>query len=260
MIATPRNKCEATRANFFFLPYNTIMLFFRKKKDIERPHKQNISQPLTLPELEEQIKKRVSTISEEFLEGFQFIKDTPKTVTFFGSARTVSEELDYQHAYELAKGVAKLGYAVVTGGGPGIMEAANKGAFEVDGNSFGLTIQLPKEQVTNPYLNKTINFQYFFTRKVSLTYAAEAYVYFPGGFGTLDELFEILTLVQTNKIVRVPIILFGSHFWKPLEKFLEEFMLQNGKIDEADMRLFLITDSIEEALDIIKNAPIRNAH
>lgn len=236
------------------------MLFFRKKKDVERPHKHISSQPLTLSELESQIKKRVSLISKEFLMGFSFIKDTPKTVTFFGSARTISKESDYQNAYELAKGVAKLGYAVVTGGGPGIMEAANKGAFEVDGNSFGLTIQLPKEQVTNPYLNKAINFEYFFTRKVSLTYAAEAYVYFPGGYGTLDELFEILTLVQTNKIVRVPIILFGSHFWKPLEKFIEEYLLENEKIDKADMKLFVITDSIEETLSIIKEAPIRNAH
>ncbi len=140
------------------------------------------------------------------------------------------------------------------------MEAANRGAFEVDGNSFGFTIQLPKEQRTNPYLNKTINFDYFFTRKVSLTYAAEAYVYFPGGFGTLDELFEILTLVQTKKIVPVPIILFGSYFWNPLEKFITEFLVSKGKIDPRDMSLFTITDSIEEAVEIIKNAPIRNAH
>jgi uncharacterized protein (TIGR00730 family) len=236
------------------------MLFFRKKKDIERPHKHISSQPLTLPELEAQIKKRVNKISKEFLIGFDLIKDTPKTVTFFGSARTLSSEDDYQNAYVLGKEVAYLGYAVVTGGGPGIMEAANKGAHEINGMSFGFTIQLPKEQTTNPYLNKSINFEYFFTRKVTLTYSAEAYVYFPGGFGTLDELFEILTLVQTNKIVAVPIILFGSYFWKPLEKFINDFLVTNGKIDEADMKLFTITDSIEEAVEIIKNAPIRNAH
>jgi uncharacterized protein (TIGR00730 family) len=236
------------------------MLFFRKKKDIERPHKHISSQPLTLPELEAQIKKRVNNISKEILTGFEFIKDTPKTVTFFGSARTLSSEKDYQDAYELSKEIAKLGYAIVTGGGPGIMEAANKGAYEVDGNSFGLTIKLPHEQITNPYLSKEINFQYFFTRKVSLTYAAEAYVYFPGGFGTLDELFEILTLVQTNKIDCVPIILFGSYFWKPLEELIEKFLLENGKIDPQDMKLLKITDSIEEALNIVKNAPIRNAH
>ncbi len=236
------------------------MLFFRKKEEVERPHKHLSSQPLTLPELEAQIKRRVNNISKEFLAGFEIIKDTPKTVTFFGSARTLPSEKDYQDAYTLAKEVAKLNFAIVTGGGPGIMEAANRGAFEVDGNSFGFTIQLPKEQRTNPYLNKTINFDYFFTRKVSLTYAAEAYVYFPGGFGTLDELFEILTLVQTKKIVPVPIILFGSYFWNPLEKFITEFLVSKGKIDPRDMSLFTITDSIEEAVEIIKNAPIRNAH
>ncbi len=236
------------------------MLFFRKKKDIERPHKHISSQPLTLPELESQIKKRVNIINKEILEGFNFIKDIPKTVTFFGSARTLSSEQDFQNAKELAGEIAKLGYAVVTGGGPGIMEAANKGAYEIDGRSYGFTIKLPNEQVTNPYLNKEILFQYFFSRKVSLTYAAEAYVYFPGGFGTLDELFEILTLVQTNKIERVPIILFGSYFWNPLKKFIEEYMLEKGKIEVQDMNLFTITDSIEEALNIIKNSPIRNAH
>lgn len=236
------------------------MLFFRKKKDVERPHKHISSQPLTLPELEAQIKKRVNVISREFLAGFNFIKDTPKTVTFFGSARTICSETDYQNAYNLAKEVAKLNFAVVTGGGPGIMEAANKGAYEIDGHSFGLTIQLPKEQVTNKYLNKNLRFQYFFTRKVSLTYAAEAYVYFPGGFGTLDELFEILTLIQTNKIVAVPIILFGSHYWNPLLSFIKKHMLETEKIDVADLDLFVITDSIEEAVEIIKQAPIRNAH
>ncbi len=236
------------------------MLFFRKKKDIERPHKHLVSQPLTLAELEEQIKKRIDIITDEVLSGFELIKDIPKTVTFFGSARTLSTETDYQNAEKLAEEIAKLGYAIVTGGGPGIMEAANKGAKTIDGQSLGFTIQLPQEQVTNPYITKELKFQYFFTRKVSLTYSAEAYVYFPGGFGTLDELFEILTLVQTNKIQKVPIILFGSYFWNPLIKFIQEFLLKNEKIDASDMNLFIVTDSIEEAVQIIKDAPIRNAH
>jgi hypothetical protein len=248
----------------FFMSYNqSYMIFFKKKakaKEEERPHKNMCSQPLTLTDLEAQIKKRVDVVTEELLEGFSFIKDTPKTVTFFGSARTLPTESDYQNAYELSKKIASLGDAIVTGGGPGIMEAANKGAFEIDGNSFGLTIQLPHEQKINPYINKIINFRYFFSRKVSLTYAAEAYMYFPGGFGTMDELFEILTLVQTNKIERVPIILFGSHFWNPLESFIQKFLLETGKIDGADMKLFIITDSIDEAVEIIKNAPIRSAH
>lgn len=236
------------------------MLFFRKKEDVLRPHKCISSHPLTLPELEAQIKKRVSVISKEFLLGFDAIKNTPKSVTFFGSARTHSLEADYHNAYQLGKKVAQLGYTVVTGGGPGIMEAANKGAHEINGKSLGFTIQLPTEQITNPYLDKSINFQYFFTRKVTLTYSAEVYVYFPGGFGTLDELFEILTLIQTNKIVAVPIILFGSYFWNPLEQFIREFLVDNGKIDETDLKLFTITDSIKEAVEIVKSAPIRNAH
>lgn len=236
------------------------MIFFRKKQNPERPHKHTSSQPLTLPELEEQIKNRVGVVSKELLAGFSFIKDTPKTVSVFGSARTLSSEADYVNAYTLGKEVSKLGYAIVTGGGPGIMEAANRGAFELGGNSYGLTIKLPQEQITNPYINKTIEFQYFFTRKVSLTYAAEAYVYFPGGFGTLDELFEILTLIQTNKIKRVPVILFGSYFWNSLDSFLRKFLVTHGKIDESEMDLFIITDSIEEVVEIIKNTPIREAH
>lgn len=236
------------------------MIFFKKKEVLERPHKLTISEPLTLPDLESQIKNRVDLINNEILAGFSLIKDAPKTVTFFGSARTLPTESDYQNTYTLAKEIAKLGYAIVTGGGPGIMEAANKGAFEADGNSYGLTINLPKEQTTNPYTNKNLDFKYFFARKVSLTYAAEAYIYFPGGFGTLDELFEILTLIQTHKIERVPIVLFGSYFWQPLESFIQKFLLKNGKIDERDIKLFIITDSIGEALEIVRSAPIRNAH
>ncbi len=236
------------------------MIFFRKKNKVERPQKAQCSQPLTLSELDKQIKKRVDLIEEEFRAGFDFIKDNKKTVSFFGSARTLPEEEDYQNAQKLASEISKLGYGVVTGGGPGIMEAGNRGAFENKGLSLGLTIQLPMEQITNPYLDKSLDFNYFFTRKVTLTYAAEAYVYFPGGFGTLDELFEILTLVQTNKIEKVPVILFGSHFWNPLKKFITEYQLSTGKINDEDVNLFTITDSIEEAVSIIKSAPIREAH
>jgi uncharacterized protein (TIGR00730 family) len=140
------------------------------------------------------------------------------------------------------------------------MEAANRGAFENKGESLGLTIKLPMEQVTNQYMNRVLSFKYFFARKVALTYAAEAYVYFPGGFGTMDELFEILTLVQTNKIEKVPVILFGSYFWNPLKNLLVEQLEINGKIDQADLDLFVITDSIETAVELIKAAPIRKAH
>ena len=236
------------------------MLFFKKKSDVIRPEKEVAPHPLTLPELDAQIKTRVETITHEFTDGFNFIKASEKTVSFFGSARTTSEEDDYKNAHMLAAEVSKLGYAVVTGGGPGIMEAANRGAFENKGESLGLTIKLPMEQMTNPYMNRNLGFKYFFARKVVLTYAAEAYVYFPGGFGTMDELFEILTLVQTNKIERVPVILFGSYFWNPLKQFLVDQLAVNGKIDQADLDLFTITDSIETAVDMIKAAPIRKAN
>lgn len=238
----------------------SYMLFFKKEKGAARPEKEMCPQPLTLPELDSQIKTRVSAITKEFTAGFNFIKASEKTVSFFGSARTTSDEDDYRNAHMLAAEVSKLGYAVVTGGGPGIMEAANRGAFENKGESLGLTINLPMEQVTNKYMNRNLPFKYFFARKVALTYAAEAYVYFPGGFGTMDELFEILTLVQTNKIERVPVILFGSYFWNPLKQFLVDQLAVHGKIDQADLDLFIITDSIETAVELIKAAPIRKAH
>jgi len=236
------------------------MNFLKKKKGALPQTKNMCTEPLTLSELDEQIKKRINLIQEEFTAAFNIIKGCEKTVSFFGSARTIPSEKDYQNARALAGKIAQLEYGVVTGGGPGIMEAANRGAHENDGLSVGFTIQLPSEQVTNPYTTTSLDFKYFFTRKVALTYAAEAYVYFPGGFGTMDELFEILTLVQTNKIEPVPIILFGSEYWNPLKKFIEECILQRGKIDPVDMNLFTITDSIDDALEIIKKAPIRKAH
>lgn len=239
------------------------MLFFKKKVSTQknvRPQKHITTDPLTLSELDEHIKNRITVIQKEFTDGFNFINKHEKTVTIFGSARTMDNEDDYKNAYELGRKIAQLKYTVITGGGPGIMEAANRGAFTEKGMSVGFTIRLPQEQTTNPYLNESLNFNYFFARKVALTYAAEAYVYFPGGFGTMDELFEILTLVQTNKIEKVPIILFGSYFWSPLKNFLCEFLGKNGKIDNEDINLFTITDSIETAIEIIKEAPIREAN
>lgn len=225
-----------------------------------RPHKLVATEPLTLEEINAVIKHRIGNITNEFQAGFDFIKTNTKSVTFFGSARTLETEADYQVARELGKRIAtELGYVVITGGGPGIMEAANRGAFENAGKSFGLTIKLPNEQVTNPYLTNNINFNYFFSRKVCMSYSAEAYVYFPGGYGTFDELFEILTLVQTNKIEKVPVILIGSTFWKPFDEFIKNVLLPTEKIDAADVGLYTITDNLDEALEIIKNAPVRLA-
>jgi len=224
----------------------------------ERPHKHAHPKPLTFRELDKDIQERVDKISGEFKRGFDFLKKHEKTVTFFGSARTCDDEKDFIKAKDLAKRIAKeLNYAIVTGGGPGVMEAANCGARDGGGQSVGLTIQLPMEQTTNACITDHMDFHYFFSRKVCLSFAAEAYVYFPGGFGTLDELFEILTLVQTNKIPKVPIILVGAKFWKGLDKFIKKFLLKSEKIDPEDLDFYIITDDENKILEIIKYAPIR---
>src|SRR3990167_7921567 len=143
---------------------------------------------------------RIFRIMAEFIDGFTFLSQFNKTVTFFGSSRLGPEAPAYQEAYDLAKLLAKKGYAILTGGGPGIMEAANKGAYDVSGESVGINIQLPNNQINNPYVNKSIALNYFFIRKVLLAFSAQAFIYFPGGFGTLDEMNEISTLIQTNKL------------------------------------------------------------
>ncbi len=214
--------------------------------------------PLSISEIIESSERRVQGIGEEFRKGFEFIKNYPRSVSFFGSARTNENEEDYRKARQLASRIIKdLHYAVLTGGGPGIMEAANRGAYETGGNSAGLTIELPQEQVSNKYLTDELSFHHFFSRKVCLSFAAEAYVFFPGGFGTLDEFGEIITLVQTNKIPRVPIILVGRSYWKNLEHFFRESMLSRHLIDEEDLALFTITDDEDEIIEIIKNSPVR---
>jgi len=214
--------------------------------------------PLTLSKINEDIEKRIEKISDEFTKGFDFIKNCNGSVTFFGSARTKEGDEDYERARTLGKRIAEeLKYTIFTGGGPGIMEAANRGAYEAGGKSVGFTINLPMEQVTNKYLTDHLGFYYFFSRKVCLTYSAEAFVYFPGGFGTYDELFEILTLVQTNKIEKVPIILVGNGYWGKFKKHLEDNILKERKIDKDDLDLFTITDDLDEVIEIIKNTSIR---
>jgi len=202
--------------------------------------------------------KRVSGITEEFLNGFCFIHKYQRSVTFFGSARLSEKSSHYEQARELGKRIVEeLHYAVVTGGGPGIMEAANRGALEGGGDSVGLAIELPNEQVLNPYTTDHISFNHFFVRKVVLSFAAEAYVFFPGGFGTLDEVFEILTLVQTRKIPKVPIVLVGKDFWRPLNEFIAEHLLNiHHAIDASDMKLYTITDNNNEVIEIIRKAPV----
>ena len=195
---------------------------------------------------------RVFKIMSEFIEGFDIIRRHGLAISFFGSTRASLGDDSYKCAEELARRLAKKGFAVVTGGSSGIMQAANKGAFEVGGASVGLNINLQDAQMYNPYLTEKFSFDHFFVRKVMLTYASEVYVYFPGGFGTLDEFFEIVTLVQTKKIRKVPIILYGRDFWEPLLSFIQKTVYkEHAAIDEEDMKLYTVVDSIDEAYDYI---------
>jgi uncharacterized protein (TIGR00730 family) len=195
---------------------------------------------------------RVFKIMSEFIEGFDIIRRYSLAVTFFGSARTSPENDMYKQAEELARRLAKKGFAVITGGSAGIMQAANKGAFEAGSASIGLNINLAETQAYNQYLTERFGFDHFFVRKVMLTYASEVYVYFPGGFGTLDEFFEIVTLVQTKKIRKVPIILFGKGYWTPLLAFIEKTLYEErAVINKEDMALYTLVDSVDEAYDYI---------
>lgn len=202
-------------------------------------------------------RERVHEISREFTEGFSFLEDYPKSVTFFGANQFSEDNEHYKDARRLASRVVKdLGYSVLSGGGPGIMEAANRGAFEAGGNSLGLLIKLPSEQVINKYITKSFSAYYFFVRKVLLSFSAEAFIFFPGGFGTLDEFFEILTLVQTRKIQNIPIICVGSEYWNGLKKFMEKDMVGRKTISEEELGLFHIVDDHDEIIDIIKKVPV----
>jgi uncharacterized protein (TIGR00730 family) len=214
--------------------------------------------PLSKEEIQREIKARVSRIDKEFTEAFEFIGRFPRSVTFFGSSRFTGESEHYIKARALAgKIVKELGYTVLTGGSAGIMEAANRGAFEVGGESVGLNIRLPRHQESNRYTTASVEFDYFFVRKVALSFAAETYLFFPGGFGTLDEFFELITLIQTHKIRRVPIFLVGRDFWEPLNEFIRENMLTlHHAVDEKDIDLYKITDSDEEVIAAIRAVPV----
>ena len=202
---------------------------------------------------------RVFRIMAEFVEGFQFLSGLQKEVTILGSARLPADNRWYAEAVKLGGLLAEHGYTVVTGGGPGIMEAANRGAFEANGESVGINIQLPFEQRINPFVKKSRAFYYFFTRKVILAASAQTFVYFPGGFGTLDELFEILTLIQTKKSENVPVVLVGKEYWNGLIDWITETVYAKfDTISKEDMELFKLVDTAEEAFDIIKTSTERS--
>jgi uncharacterized protein (TIGR00730 family) len=187
----------------------------------------------------------------EFVEGFETLSRIGPCVTIFGSARTPADHKYYQMTVEVARLAAKQGYGIITGGGPGVMEAANKGATMENGRSIGLNIQLPYEQLPNPYIKTLLNFRHFFCRKVMFLKYTSAVIIMPGGYGTMDEMFETLTLIQTQKVASLPLVLMGSEFWKGLMDWLEKTMLQQGYILEADLSLMKITDDPQEAIDYI---------
>jgi len=192
---------------------------------------------------------RVFRIMSEFVQGFELLRDHGLAATFWGSARTEPGDQYYKAAEELAARLAKKDFSIISGGGPGIMEASNVGAFKVGGRSVGLNIKLPFEQKLNPYTSESLNFDFFFSRKVMLTFASEVYVYFPGGFGTLDEFFEIITLIQTKKIEPIPVVLYGKEYWTPLIEFFKNDMLQKYQtISPEDLELFQLVDSVDEAM------------
>ena len=232
----------------------------QKKKLIKKIHKSGqISLPAaTLGKLMELPPEKVggmrlTRITQEFAKGFHFLKNYGKSATFFGSARCSAGDKHYEEAKKLASLLSKDDFAIITGGGPGIMEAANKGAVEAGGQSAGINIQLDHTQNMNPYVKESVSFHYFFTRKVMLTFASEVYIFFEGGFGTLDEFFEMTTLVQTRKIDPIPIILVGESYWNPLLKWIERDVYGKRKnINKEDMNIYHLVKDAKEAHRIIR--------
>ena len=194
---------------------------------------------------------RIFRIMAEFVEGFETLSRIGPCVTIFGSARTPKQDIYYKLAVEMARIAVKNKYGVITGGGPGIMEAANKGATEAGGISIGLNIQLPFEQKPNPFIKTLINFKHFFPRKVMFLKYTSAVIVFPGGYGTLDEMFETLTLIQTQKVSHLPLILIGKEYWRSLIGWLKEELLENKYIDKEDLRIFHVVNKPMEAIKII---------
>jgi len=197
---------------------------------------------------------RVLRIQAEFVEGFGMLAELPRAVTVFGSARTKRDHPEYQQGRELGAALAKAGFAVMTGGGPGTMEAVNRGCSDAGGLSVGLGIELPFEQGLNPWVDLGINFRYFFARKTMFVKYSQAFVCLPGGFGTLDELFEALTLVQTKKVTKFPVVLLGTDYWGGLYEWLDRSARESGKIGEKDLALLHLTDDIDDAVKVVNEA------
>ena len=228
-----------------------------------------LDKPLSVPSLKSENEKnrllvrqrlidaaegRLDTVIEEFEKAFDILGKYPNTITVFGSARLSQDHPVCQQAFAIAWALAKHGYAIVTGGGHGAMEAANRGALQAGGASIGFNIHLPMEQKLNEFTSESFRFEHFFGRKVAMTLDASGYVYMPGGFGTFDELFEIITLMQTGTVPRVPIILMGVDYWSPLDEFIKATLIEQYQtVDPIDTELYVITDDIAMAVDVISS-------
>jgi uncharacterized protein (TIGR00730 family) len=199
---------------------------------------------------------RVLRIQSEFVEGFGLLAELPRAVSVFGSARTARDHPEYAAGRALGSALANAGFAVITGGGPGAMEAVNRGASEAGGVSVGLGIELPFEQRLNDWVDIGLNFRYFFARKTMFVKYAQAFVILPGGFGTLDELFEAVTLVQTRKVTRFPVILFGTDYWAGLIGWIRDTLVPSGKVSATDIELLALTDDVDEAVKLIVDADV----
>lgn len=230
----------------------------KREEDLILPKTVSKKEAAEKEAIRKSFEERIKRISAEFKDGFDLIKDYPKSVSFFGSARTSEHEPYYEKVKELAQKISELDYAIITGGGLGLMEAANEGAFDAGGHSVGLNITLPQEQTLNEFTTEHQEFHYFFSRKMLLSFSAEAYIFLPGGFGTLDEFFEIITLIQTHKLPPVPVICFWSEFWEPLDAFIKEQLLKNFKtISPEDVNIYAISDDIDAIVEAVKKAPVR---
>ena len=227
------------------------------EKNIAPPGATQDDQLLESPRLDEFTHTdtwRVFRIMGEFVEGFDDLATLTRGISIFGSARTTPDDPDYKAAEETAALLVRAGFAVITGGGPGIMEAGNRGAFQAGGTSVGCNIELPFEQKPNPYQTLSLKFKYFFVRKMMFVKYSQAFIIFPGGFGTLDELFESLTLIQTHKIRDFPVVMFGSRYWGGLMDWIREVALKEGKVSAADLQLLHLTDSPAEVVQIISDS------
>jgi uncharacterized protein (TIGR00730 family) len=236
----------------FPLTSNKYVKYYMGPGEISRQIRGNMEKQFVIDDITLKDSWRLFHILAEFVEGFENLSDISPAITVFGSARTKEGDELYEKAYQLARVLGKNGFNLITGGGPGVMEAVNRGAKEEGVKSIGANIELPFEQKPNPYITLPLSFRYFFVRKVMFIKYAIAYIVLPGGFGTLDELFEAITLIQTRKIRPFPVILMGSSYWKDLITFMQTHMLSQGMIGKEDLNIFKIMDDPEEVAEYIK--------